>query len=66
MDHDEETVPSHIASHLAFGGIVGSIDLNATDWVHLVEKGFVTVNQHRESADGDSIIELTIRAHTAS
>ncbi len=56
---------SEIDSHPAFGGIIAAIDLSPADWEQLTTKGFVTVLHHRDSHDGESIIELTIRAPLA-
>ncbi len=59
-DHDETEV-SEIDSHPAFGGIIASIELSVDDWNQLAEKGYVTVRHHRDSDDGESVIELTIK-----
>jgi hypothetical protein len=56
------TDQSDINSHPAFGGIIAAIELSSEDWQHLLDKGFVTVRHHRDSNDGDSVIELTIKA----
>jgi hypothetical protein len=61
MDNDEGTENTVIDSHLAFGGLIASVQLNASDWQALLEHGYVTITHHRDSADGDSIIELTIK-----
>ncbi len=59
--HNDETSASTIDSHHAFGALIASVHLSESDWQHLVDEGFVTVRHHRESHDGDSIIELTIK-----
>jgi hypothetical protein len=61
VSNDDTAEASQIDSHLAFGGLVATVALSPADWRHLAEKGYVTVTHHRDSADGDSIIELTIR-----
>ena len=58
---DDGAEASDIDSHLAFGGLVASVQLSEGDWQHLLDKGYVTVQHHRDTADGDSIIELTIK-----
>ena len=58
----EDVEPSEIASHPAFGGIIASIELSPDDWAQLTDNGYVTVLHHRDSGDGDAIIELTIKA----
>jgi hypothetical protein len=62
MSNDDVIEVSDIDSHPAFGGIIATIDLSPADWDQLVENGFVTVRHHRDSAEGDSVIETTIRA----
>jgi hypothetical protein len=61
MKSHEDVEVSEIDSHPAFGGIIASIELSVEDWQHLNEKGYVSVLHHRES-EGESIIELTIKA----
>lgn len=62
MPDNEEADASEIDSHPAFGGIIATIELSGSDWAHLLEHGYVTVRHHRDSNDGDSVIELTIKA----
>jgi hypothetical protein len=62
MDNDAVAEVSDIDSHPAFGGIIAAIELSPADWEQLREKGFVTVRHHRDSNDGESVIELTIKA----
>jgi hypothetical protein len=66
MTNDEAVETSEIDSHPAFGGIIASIELSPDDWRQLNENGFVTVVHHRDSHDGDSVIELTIRVPVES
>jgi hypothetical protein len=62
MSSHETHEVSELDSHPAFGGIIAAIELSAQDWEHLLDKGYVTVQHHRDSAEGDSVIELTIKA----
>jgi len=62
VTNDDETDRSDINSHPAFGGIIATIVLSNADWEQLVDKGYVTVQHHRDTNDGESVIELTIKA----
>jgi hypothetical protein len=53
---------SEIDSHLALGGIIAIIELSTADWDHLCNKGYVPALHPRDSSDGESVIELTIKA----
>lgn len=64
MANDDTIEVSELDSHPAFGGIIAAIELSVADWDHLLDRGYVTVQHHRDSAEGESVIELTIKAPT--
>jgi hypothetical protein len=65
MTSSDATQPSDIDSHPAFGGIIAAVELNPDDWDQLRDKGYVSVQHHRDSNEGDAVIELTIKTPEA-